>query len=108
MTTWSVGRGSRRPWMRSDHGLREQIDVERDACTRRITSRWRTWDGSRRNPPIASRPRAWQSRQSTAFVPTALMPGWLQTVNAWNPITYVIEAMRGLMVTGWDWPAISQ
>ena len=28
---------------------------------------------------------------STAFVPTALMPEWLQTVNQWNPISYVIE-----------------
>ena len=45
---------------------------------------------------------------STAFVPTALMPEWLQTFNTWNPITYVIEAMRGLMVTGWDWAAIGQ
>jgi len=45
---------------------------------------------------------------STAFVPTALMPEWLQTFNAWNPITYVIEAMRQLMVVGWDWTAIGQ
>ncbi|MFL5778758.1 MAG: ABC transporter permease [Chloroflexota bacterium] len=45
---------------------------------------------------------------STAFVPTALMPEWLQTFNSLNPITYVIEAMRGLMVVGWDWPAIAK
>jgi ABC-2 type transport system permease protein len=43
---------------------------------------------------------------STAFVPEALMPGWLQIVNDWNPITYVIEAIRSLMVTGYDWGAI--
>jgi ABC-2 type transport system permease protein len=44
---------------------------------------------------------------STAFVPTALMPGWIQWVNIWNPMTYLIEAMRALMVTGYDWSAIS-
>ncbi|HET7678221.1 MAG TPA: ABC transporter permease [Candidatus Limnocylindrales bacterium] len=43
---------------------------------------------------------------STAFVPEALMPEWLQVVNAWNPITYLIEAIRALMVTGYDWGAI--
>ena len=35
---------------------------------------------------------------STAFVPVALMPDWLQTVNVLNPISYVIEAIRGFMV----------
>lgn len=39
---------------------------------------------------------------STAFVPVALMPEWLQIVNDWNPITHVIEAIRALMVSGWD------
>jgi len=45
---------------------------------------------------------------STAFVPPALMPGWLQTVNAWNPITFLIEAIRPLMVSGYDWGAIGK
>jgi len=40
-----------------------------------------------------------------SFVP-ALMPGWMQVVNDWNPVTYVIEAIRTLMVTGYDWGAI--
>jgi ABC-2 type transport system permease protein len=40
---------------------------------------------------------------STAFVPEELMPGWLGAVNDWNPVTYVIEAMRSLMVDGFDW-----
>jgi ABC-2 type transport system permease protein len=43
---------------------------------------------------------------STAFVPEELMPGWLQVVNDWNPISYLIEAIRSLMVTGYDWGAI--
>ncbi len=45
---------------------------------------------------------------STAFVPPALMPGWLQTVNIWNPITFLIEAIRPLMVSGYDWAAIGK
>jgi ABC-2 type transport system permease protein len=43
---------------------------------------------------------------STAFVPEALMPEWLRVVNAWNPISYVIEAIRALMTTGYDWGLI--
>jgi ABC-2 type transport system permease protein len=43
---------------------------------------------------------------STAFVPEALMPGWMQVVNDWNPISFLIEAIRALMVTGYDWGAI--
>jgi ABC-2 type transport system permease protein len=39
---------------------------------------------------------------STAFVPVQLMPGWLRTVNDWNPISYVIEAMRSLMTVGFE------
>jgi ABC-2 type transport system permease protein len=45
---------------------------------------------------------------STAFVPVALMPEWLQTINRWNPLSYVIEAMRTLMVGVWDWVLIGQ
>jgi len=43
---------------------------------------------------------------STAFVPESLMPEWMQAVNDWNPITFVIEAIRELMTTGYDWTAI--
>lgn len=45
---------------------------------------------------------------STAFVPAQMMPDWLQTFNALNPISYTIEAMRALMTTGWDWPVIGK
>jgi ABC-2 type transport system permease protein len=43
---------------------------------------------------------------STAFVPEALMPDWLRVVNDWNPISYLIEAIRALMSDGYDWGAI--
>jgi len=45
---------------------------------------------------------------STAFVPTALMPEWMRVVNEWNPLTYVIEGIRPLMTTGFDWPAVGR
>jgi ABC-2 type transport system permease protein len=45
---------------------------------------------------------------STAFVPAQLMPDWLQTVNAWNPISYVIEAMRSLMTVGYEGDVIGK
>lgn len=43
---------------------------------------------------------------STAFVPASLMPGWMQFINDWNPITYLIEAIRSLMTTGFEWGPI--
>jgi ABC-2 type transport system permease protein len=45
---------------------------------------------------------------STAFMPQALMPGWLQVVNDWNPITHLVEAIRALMVTGFEWALIGR
>jgi ABC-2 type transport system permease protein len=45
---------------------------------------------------------------STAFVPEAMMPNWMQVVNDWNPITFLIEAIRALMTTGYDWAAIGR
>lgn len=43
---------------------------------------------------------------STAFVPRELMPGWMQVVNDVNPVTFQIEAIRALMIEGYDWQAI--
>jgi ABC-2 type transport system permease protein len=43
---------------------------------------------------------------STAFVPEAMMPDWLQAVNAYNPVSHVIEAIRTLLVVGFVWEPI--
>jgi ABC-2 type transport system permease protein len=40
------------------------------------------------------------------FVPLALLSGWLEVAARINPITYVLEAMRTLLNTGWDGKAI--
>ena len=36
------------------------------------------------------------------------MPRWMQIVNDWNPISFLIEAMRALMISGYDWTAIGK
>jgi len=40
------------------------------------------------------------------FVPLSLLSGWLAVAAKLNPITYVMEAMRSLLNTGWDARAI--
>ncbi len=40
------------------------------------------------------------------FVPMALLSGWLEVAAKINPITYVMEAMRALLNTGWDGQAM--
>lgn len=45
---------------------------------------------------------------STAFVPPALMPDWIRVINDWNPLSFVIEGIRPLMTTGFDWGAIGR
>lgn len=39
---------------------------------------------------------------TASFVPLELLDGWLQTAARLNPITYVLEAMRSLMIEGWN------
>lgn len=31
---------------------------------------------------------------------------WFRTIATWNPISYLVEAFRGLIIAGWDWTAI--
>jgi ABC-2 type transport system permease protein len=40
------------------------------------------------------------------FVPITLLDGWLKTAAGLNPITYVLQAMRTLLSTGWDIEAL--
>lgn len=39
---------------------------------------------------------------TASFVPLELLDGWLKTAAKLNPITYVLEAMRATLNTGWD------
>lgn len=38
---------------------------------------------------------------STAYMPKPLMPDWLQTVVTYNPVNYLIQALRDLTLEGW-------
>ena len=39
---------------------------------------------------------------STAFVPIEAMPAWMTHVARLNPVSYAIDAMRALVLEGWD------
>jgi ABC-2 type transport system permease protein len=39
---------------------------------------------------------------TATFTPLDLLSGWLRTAAEWNPITYILEATRALLNTGWD------
>ena len=43
---------------------------------------------------------------TTVFVPKEVMTGWLATVATFNPVTYLLDALRSLIVTGWDVQAL--
>jgi ABC-2 type transport system permease protein len=42
------------------------------------------------------------SFMSTAFFPLEYLQGWLRVVAEINPITYVLDALRSVMITGWE------
>jgi ABC-2 type transport system permease protein len=37
---------------------------------------------------------------SNAIYPISIMPSWLQVISQGNPLTYEVDALRVLMVTG--------
>jgi ABC-2 type transport system permease protein len=37
---------------------------------------------------------------SNAIYPISLMPPWLQAISFWNPLSYVVDALRALLLTG--------
>ena len=39
---------------------------------------------------------------TTAFVPQQAMAGWMAATTRLNPVTYLLEAMRALISSGWD------
>jgi ABC-2 type transport system permease protein len=42
---------------------------------------------------------------SSALVPLSLMPGWMQAAARLNPMTYAVDALRSLVLDGWQ-PAL--
>ena len=45
---------------------------------------------------------------TTTFLPREALTGWLSTVAGYNPVTYLLEALRSLLSTGWDARALGQ
>ena len=43
---------------------------------------------------------------STALLPKALLPPWVQSFSTVNPVSYMADAARALILNGFDWTAI--
>jgi ABC-2 type transport system permease protein len=39
---------------------------------------------------------------TTTFVPEEALTGWLAAIATYNPVTYILEALRSLLFVGWD------
>jgi len=40
---------------------------------------------------------------TTAFMPLDFLPGWFRILALINPVTYILESARSLVISGWDW-----
>jgi ABC-2 type transport system permease protein len=45
---------------------------------------------------------------TSSYVPRAQLTGWLNTIAAWNPVTYVLEGQRSLVTQGWQWDSLAK
>jgi ABC-2 type transport system permease protein len=45
---------------------------------------------------------------TTAYLPQEAMTGWLATATKLNPTTYLLEGMRAILQTGWEWNSIGK
>ena len=45
---------------------------------------------------------------TTAYLPQEAMTGWLATAVKFNPTTYLLDGMRALLQTGWEWDRIAK
>ena len=43
---------------------------------------------------------------TTAFLPKEALTGWLSTVATWNPVTYLLDGLRAIVLDGWDGTAL--
>jgi ABC-2 type transport system permease protein len=44
---------------------------------------------------------------SPAFAPKEVFSGWLEFLATINPVTYVLEGLRSLVLVGWEWDQIA-
>ena len=45
---------------------------------------------------------------SPAFAPKEVFAGWLEFLATLNPVTYILQGMRELILEGWSWRAIAE
>ena len=45
---------------------------------------------------------------SPVFIPLEAMTDWMETVATYNPVTYLLEALRSLVTVGWEWDALAR
>jgi ABC-2 type transport system permease protein len=45
---------------------------------------------------------------TSSYVPRSQLTGWLNTLAAWNPVTYVLEGQRSLVTLGWQWDQLGK
>jgi ABC-2 type transport system permease protein len=43
---------------------------------------------------------------SPALAPKEVFAGWLRFLATINPVTYILQGMRGLILHGWDWGSV--
>ncbi len=44
---------------------------------------------------------------SPAFAPKSVFAGWLKFLATVNPVTYILEGMRSLVLNGWEWDKLA-
>jgi ABC-2 type transport system permease protein len=45
---------------------------------------------------------------TSSYVPRSQLTGWLDTVAAWNPVTYLLDGLRSLTMQGWEWSDLAR
>ena len=45
---------------------------------------------------------------STAVMPKQFLAPWIQTFSTYNPVSYVADAVRSLIINGYNWTMIGQ
>jgi len=45
---------------------------------------------------------------TSAFVPVEALSGWMQTAARFNPVTYLLEGLRAIILEGWIWSSIGK
>lgn len=45
---------------------------------------------------------------TTSFLPKEALSGWLATAATYNPVTYLLDGLRAIISTGWDYTALSK